>query len=226
MRLLVIEDDFHIADLLARALASEGHVVEEAADGVTGLEDLRTGKFDVCILDLELPGLHGFRVLEEARRQGVTTPILILTGLDTAPERVRGLNLGADDFITKPFSIEELFARVNAVLRRGTRQLDGKLRIAGLVLDPSTRRVVVERKQVKLSQKQYALLEYLLRHRGKTISRATLLERVWGYTFDTRTNIVDVQIALLRQRIDKPGRRSMIETVRGIGYRIRHDEVE
>ncbi len=219
VRVLIIEDDARAARLAERGLTAEGFAVTVAPDGNAGLELLCGQGFDICVLDLQLPGLHGFRVLETARAQGVLTPILIVTSQDAVAERVRGLNLGADDYLTKPYAFEELTARLRALLRRGAAHRAPVLRYQGLELDPASHEVKVRGRRVALSPRQFALLEFLMRHQGEVVPRALILERVWGYTFDTGTNVVEVHIAHLRQQLDRPGGVPLIETVRGVGYR-------
>jgi two-component system OmpR family response regulator len=220
VRVLIIEDDARAARLLERGLVAEGFAVTVAEDGNAGLTQLTEQGFDACVLDLQLPGLHGLHVLERARAADVKTPVLILTSNDAVPDRVRGLNLGADDYLPKPFSFEELVARLRALLRRGAPQRAPILRFQGLELDPTAHEVKLRGRRLQLSPRQFSLLEFLMRHQGEVVPRALILERVWGYTFDTGTNVVEVHIAHLRQQIDRPGGPSLIETVRGVGYRL------
>ncbi len=207
--------------MLVRGLVEEDFSVDVSISGDEGLEHLLLGSYDLCILDVLLPGLDGFAVLRRARREGITVPILILTARDAVADRVRGLNSGADDYLVKPFVVAELFARIQALLRRSPLQR-GRLRTEGLDIhvDVDAHRVFCRGQEVKLTQKQFALLELLLRHRGRALTRAMILQRVWGYGFETGTNIVDVQVAHLRQKLDALEGPSLIETVRGLGYRI------
>ena len=218
MKLLLIEDDPALAQMLRRALLEEGHVVEHSADGHAGLRGLEAGGVDVCLLDLQLPGLDGLTLLARARAAGVVTPILVLTARDAVPDRVAGLRGGADDYLTKPFAFAELLARVEALARRGLPP-EVVLRAGDLALDASSHRVTLGKHELALSEKQFALLEFLLRHRGRVVSRAMVLDKVFGYAFAPGTNIVDVHVAHLRQRIDTAGKPSRITTVRGVGYR-------
>jgi len=220
MRLLLIEDDAKIAQMLRRGLQEEGFAVQVASDGVSGLEQVRAEPFDICILDVLLPRLDGFGVLERLRAGGSTLPVLMLTARDDVPSRVRGLNLGADDYLVKPFAFAELLARIRALLRREAGSREDRLRCGELELDPLEHRVWCRGEPVELSTKQFALLELLLRNPGHVVSRAMILERVWGYTFDPGTNLVDVHIAHLRQKIDGAAPPSLIQTVRGVGYRV------
>ncbi len=218
MRVLLVEDDALLARVIRRGLVEEGLQVELAADGPTGLAQLTGGAFDVCVLDVMLPGLDGFRVAEQARAAGVRTPILMLTARDAVADRVEGLRRGADDYLVKPFAFAELLARLEALTRRAAPH-EQKLRAGDLEVDPGACRVSVGKRQVALSHKQLALLEFLLRHRGQVVTRAMVLDEVFGYSFEPGTNIVDVHIGHLRQKIDVPGRPSRITTVRGVGYR-------
>ncbi len=205
--------------MLIKGLEEEGYQVENAADGQTGLRRLLAGAFDLCVLDVLLPGLDGFSVIDRARKQRMKTPILILTARDGVPDRVRGLNLGADDYLVKPFAFAELLARLQALSRRGTVQR-GVLVCGDLRLDPDGHRAWRGDKELELSHRQFLLLEYLLRHQGQVVTRAMILKEIWGYDFNTGTNIVDVHMANLRQRVDASGSPSLIQTVRGVGYRI------
>jgi two-component system OmpR family response regulator len=221
MRLLVVEDDPALARVLERGLGEEGHAVELAADGARGLERLCAGGFDACVLDVLLPALDGFTVLARARAAGATTPILILTARDAVPDRVEGLRRGADDYLVKPFAFAELLARLEALTRRAPApSRDALLRAGDLELDGAAHRATVAGRPLALSEKQFALLEFLLRHRGRVVTRAMVLDQVFGYPFDPGTNIVDVHIGHLRQKIDRPDAPSRIVTVRGVGYRL------
>src|ERR1700712_5413813 len=181
-----------------------------------------TSPFDLCILDVLLPTLDGFEVLRRARQQGVTTPVLMLTARDGVVDRVRGLKLGADDYLIKPFAFAELLARLQLLLRRGKMVVD-KLSAGDVTLDPSAHRVWRGDQEVELSHKQFMLLELLMRHRGQVVSRAMILKRLWGYDFEPGTNLVDVHIAHLRQKIDVAEKPSLIQSVRGVGYRLQDD---
>ncbi len=217
---LLIEDDEQLAKLIARGLVEEGYDVTAVRDGEAGLERLTGGRFDACVLDVGLPGIDGFAVLERARAAAVATPILVLTAHDGVPDRVRGLKLGADDYLVKPFAFAELFARLEALGRRGAPPRPSVLSCGGLTLDVGTHRVTLDGAELALSPRQFALLECLLRRRGEVVPRATLLEQAFGYRFDPGTNIVEVHVAHLRQKIDRGGAPSLIETVRGVGYRL------
>jgi two-component system OmpR family response regulator len=214
MKLLLVEDDASMQKLLQRGLGEEGHAVTLAGDGEAGLKQLVDGKFDACILDLLLPKLDGFSVLEQARAAGVKTPILVLTARDAVPDRVEGLKRGADDYLCKPFAFAELSARLEALTRRG--RPEPILRAGELEVDTVARRAHFAGKELALSEKQFSLLAFLLKHAGRVVTRAMVLEEVFGYGFDPGTNIVDVHIGHLRQKV--AGVR--ITTVRGVGYRL------
>jgi DNA-binding response OmpR family regulator len=226
-RLLLVEDDQRLSRVLARGLREEGFEVEPCADGATALDRLCKHPADVCVLDVRLPKLDGFSVLEQARAAGVTLPILVLTAQDETSDRVRGLNLGADDYLVKPFAFAELLARIQAVLRRSPPASKGRggaparaavLECADLRLDPGTHRFTRAGTEIALSQKQFALLEYLLRHGEAVVTREQILRDLWGYEFDPGTNVVDVHVASLRSKIDRDGKASYIRTIRGAGY--------
>ncbi len=220
MRLLLVEDDARLGDMLARGLVEEGFAVEQVVDGEAGLARLSAAAHDVCVLDGRLPGLDGLDVLSRARADGVRIPILMLTARDGVPDRVRGLEAGADDYLVKPFAFAELTARLRALVRRGGHGDEGVLRCADLVLDVARHRVERAGVDVALSAKQFALLEILMRRPGEVVSRRAVLDLVFGYGFDPGTNIVDVHVAHLRKKLDRPGEASLIDTVRGVGYRL------
>jgi two-component system OmpR family response regulator len=219
MRVLVVEDDAKLGKVLERGLAEEGHQVRRVGDGEAALEALGAGELDVCVLDVMLPKLDGFAVVEQARASGVTTPILLLTARDAVPDRVEGLRRGADDYLTKPFAFAELLARLEALSRRGAPRAE-VIRSGELELDRAAHRVTLAGREVSLSERQFALLEFLLRHRGQVVTRQMVLQQVFGYGFDPGTNIVDVHVGHLRQKLDADGRPSRITTVRGVGYRL------
>jgi two-component system, OmpR family, response regulator len=217
MKVLVVEDDLAIARVLVRGLGEAGHLVVQAEDGPSGLAALRAGNCDVCVLDLGLPKLDGLSVLEEARAAGVRTPVLVLTARDAVPDRVQGLRRGADDYLTKPFAFTELVARLEALVRRVAPP--ARIRSGDFELDQDGHRALRGGIELALSEKQFALLSFLMQHAGKVVSRAQLLDKVFGYGFDPGTNIVDVHIGHLRQKLDEPSQPSCITTVRGVGYR-------
>jgi two-component system OmpR family response regulator len=224
VRILLVEDDRKLARMLERGLTEAGNQVAAVRDAESGLERLRAGGFDVCVLDVLLPGMDGFAALERARAEGIATPMLMLTARDSVADRVRGLQLGADDYLVKPFAFAELEARLSALARRSAPPRETILRAGSLVLDPAAHTVTLDGRALELSAKQFALLAFLLRHRGRVVTRQMVLEEVFGYEFDPGTNIVDVHVANLRKKIDAPKGASRIETIRGVGYRLEADE--
>jgi DNA-binding response OmpR family regulator len=222
MRVLVVEDERKVASFLRQGLEEEGHTVEVAADGVTAL-DLILGApaYDLIVLDVMLPRLDGFSVLRTLRADRVATPVLVLTARDTVPDKVTGLDLGADDYLTKPFAFDEFLARVRALLRRGQAPTPPVLRVADLTLDPATREVRRAGKTVALTTREYALLEYFMRNAGRVLTRPMIAEHVWGLDFDTESNIIDVYIGYLRRKIDRDGLPALLHTVRGAGYALK-----
>jgi two-component system, OmpR family, response regulator len=222
MHLLVVEDDRALAGLLRRKLLRERHVVDLAHDGCEGLERAESGVYDVVILDLMLPRLDGVEVARRLRADGVNTPILMLTARDTLQARLHGFDAGADDYLIKPFAFEELLARLRAVSRRGATTVEAdRLIVDDLVLDQRTHEVTRGGRPVVLAPKEYALLEYLMRHPGQVLSRTLIMERVWAYGFDSFANVVDATIRRLRKAIDEGHERPLIHTVRGMGYKIK-----
>jgi DNA-binding response OmpR family regulator len=223
MKLLVVEDESRMADLLRRGLTEEGHTVTCAADGAEGFA-LATGyEFDVIVLDVMLPKLNGYELAKRLRLEKVRTPILMLTARDAVPDIVRGLDTGADDYLTKPFSFDELVARLRAVQRRSMAPPDINLRVADLVLDPASRQVIRGQNRVPLTRTEYNLLERLMYRAGKVVTRRSLIEAVWGFERDIEENTLDAFMRLLRNKIDSPGKPKLILTIRGVGYMIRPD---
>ena len=218
-RLLLVEDDQRLGQMLASGMEDEGYIAELLVSGTAALIALQTGRFDACVLDLQLPDLDGLVVLAQARTARVRTPILILTARDGVGDRVQGLNAGADDYLTKPFAFAELLARLRVLLRRSTPQSDGKLRLGPIELDPTAHTVRAGSERIELSHKQFALLQFLLQHRGQVVTRTTLLSRVFSYDFDPGTNLVDVHVAQLRRKLEPCGAAALIQTIRGVGYR-------
>ena len=223
MKLLIVEDEVRLADLLRKGLTEEGHMVTCATDGAEGLALARDYEFDVLILDVMLPKLSGYDVAKRLRAEKIVTPILMLTARDSVPDIVRGLDGGADDYMTKPFSFDELVARLRAVKRRALAAEDTHLRVADLLLDPASREVKRGQERVLLTRTEYSLLERLMYRCGKVVSRRSLIESVWGFDRDIEDNTLDAFMHLLRHKIDLPGRPKLIHTVRGIGYMIRPD---
>jgi two-component system OmpR family response regulator len=222
MRALLVEDDATIAEFVARGLREASFAVDHAADGEVGLALALGQPYDVAIVDLMLPKRDGLSVIDELRRRGVMTPVLILSARRSVDDRVRGLQGGGDDYLTKPFAFAELLARVQALVRRATRAPDPTaLAVDDLVLDLLSRRVTRGAKPIDLRPREFALLEYLMRNPGRVVSKTMILSHVWEYTFDPQTNIVDVLVSRLREKIDKPFDKKLLHTVRGVGYVLR-----
>jgi two-component system OmpR family response regulator len=223
MRILVVEDDRDVAGFVVKGLKEAGHVVEHATNGRDGLFLAASENFDAIVLDRMLPGgVDGLRLLETLRAQNNSTPVLFLSALAQVDERVRGLQAGGDDYLTKPFAFSELLARVNALARRG--KSDGpvtKLAAGDLELDLLSRTVKRGGQKIELQPREFRLLEYLMRHAGQVVTRTMLLEGVWDYHFDPQTNVIDVHVSRLRQKIDKPFASALIHTVRNAGYMLR-----
>jgi two-component system, OmpR family, copper resistance phosphate regulon response regulator CusR len=219
--ILVVEDERKIREFLRRGLEEEGYTVKVAADGEAGFELASGNAYDLIVLDLLLPRRDGLDVCRALRAGGVTTPVLMLTARDTVTDRVTGLDVGADDYLTKPFAFEELLARIRALLRREGTARPPVLRVADLVLDPATRTVTRRGQTVDLTNREYQLLHLLMRHPGQVLGRALIEERVWGYDFDSGSNVVDAYIRLLRRKIDRGYPTQLIHTVRGAGYALR-----
>ncbi len=222
MRLLVVEDDRSLAEALRRGLSQEGHVVDIVHDGAEGLELAESGLHDAVILDGMLPGLDGMAVVRQLREDDVSVPVLMLTARDALADRLSGFNAGADDYLTKPFAFEELLARLRSLTRRaGTLIENEQLVVGDLVMDTRAREVSRGGKSIDLTPREYALLEYLMRHPGQALSRTMILERVWEYGFDSFANVVDATILRLRRAIEEGYETPLIHTVRGVGYRIK-----
>ncbi len=219
MNILIVEDDDSVARFLRQALVEAGHTVQVATDGFAAYDLAHTGRFDLLLLDVMLPGLDGFEVCRRLRAEQIRTPILLVTARDTLEDKIAGLDSGADDYIVKPFQIGEMLARVRALLRR-IHPVPSVLKVADLTLDPATRRATRAGKTVALSTTEYALLDYLMRNVGRVLTRAMILEHVWQYDFEGNDNVLDVYISYLRTKIDRGHPRSLIHTVRGTGYRI------
>jgi DNA-binding response OmpR family regulator len=223
MKLLIIEDESRMADLLCKGLTEEGHTVTSACDGAEGLELAKSYEFDVILLDIMLPKLTGYEVAKRLRAEKIRTPILMLTARDAVPDIVRGLDMGADDYLTKPFSFEELVARLRAVKRRALAAADTSLHVGDLVLDPAGREVRRGEHRLSLTRTEYNLLERLIYRAGKVVSRQSLIEAVWGFDREIEENTLDAFMHLLRAKVDSPGQPRLIHTVRGVGYMIRKD---
>jgi two-component system copper resistance phosphate regulon response regulator CusR len=219
MRILVVEDEKRIADFLCRGLEGAGYAVDAAPDGAAALDQIHTTDYDLVILDLMLPDMDGLQVLEKVRNRKVGPPVLILSARSTLEDRVKGLELGADDYLVKPFAFVELLARVRALLRRGQPALE-RLQVADLTLDCIRRKVARGQEGIDLAPKEFGILEYMMRNRGRPLSRTMIVEHVWDMDYDGLTNIVDVYIRHLRSKIDDRFPLKLIQTVRGIGYMI------
>ncbi|MGH2678801.1 MAG: response regulator transcription factor [Actinomycetota bacterium] len=226
MRVLVVEDEVKMAGLLKRGLEEEGYAVDVARDGSEALWLGAENPYDAVILDVMLPDLDGFEVCRRLRSDGRWAPVLMLTARDAVPDRVAGLDAGADDYLTKPFSFTELFARLRALLRRGAGERPAVLRAGDLALDPATRKVTRGETPIELTAKEFALLEYLLRHPDEALTRTRIIEHVWDFAYDGDSNVVDVYVRYLREKIDRPFGRDSIETVRGTGYRLREEPAD
>jgi two-component system OmpR family response regulator len=224
MRLALIEDDERIGEFVEKGLAQDGHVVDWSRTGPDGLADLTTRTYDAAIVDVMLPGKSGFDVIRSARSRHVTTPIIVLSARDSVDDRITGLDAGADDYLTKPFSFAELVARLHALVRRATTApASYKLAYADLSLDIRTRRVERGGTAIQLQAKEFALLEYLLRNPERVLSKTMILEHVWEYGFDPQTNVVDVLVSRLRAKVDRDFEPKLIHTLRGAGYVLRAD---
>jgi two-component system, OmpR family, response regulator len=221
MRVLVVEDHERMAELLRRGLTEEGYAVDVVGTGRDAAWMTDENDYDAILLDVVLPDQDGFTVCRGIRERGGWSPVLMLTARDAVEDRVRGLDAGADDYLTKPFSFDELLARTRALIRRGSSERRPVLRAGDLTLDPASHRSARGDAELRLTPKEFALLEYFLRHPGEVLSRSRLIEHVWDFSFDADSNIVDVQVLSLRQKIDRPFGRDSIETVRGSGYRLR-----
>jgi two-component system OmpR family response regulator len=221
VRVLVVEDEEKLAALMARALRDAGLAVDAAHRGEDALWMAGATPYDAIVLDVGLPGIDGFEVCRRLRADGVWTPVLMLTARDAVPDRVAGLDGGADDYMTKPFAHAEVLARLRALVRRGAAERPTVLEADGLRLDPATRRVERGGTDISLSAREFAMLETFMRSRGDVLSRLQLLEHVWDDAYENRSNVVDVYVRYLREKIDLPFGTDSIETVRGVGYRLR-----
>ncbi len=223
VRILVVEDDPKMAGLIRRGLREEGVAADIAGRGEDALWMAAATDYDALVLDVMLPGIDGFETCERLRASSVWTPVLLLTARDAVEDRIGGLDRGADDYLTKPFSFGELLARLRALTRRGGVPRPAVLEAAGLRLDPATRRVWRGDAEIELSQREFALLEAFMRRPGEALSRLHLLERVWDYGYENRSNVIDVYVRYLREKVDRPFGAASIETVRGYGYRLREE---
>jgi two-component system OmpR family response regulator len=223
MRVLVVEDEKKLADLLARGLREEGHVAEVAGRGEDALWMARAVSYDAIVLDVMLPGQDGFATCKALREAGVWSPVLFLTARDAVESRIEGLDSGADDYLVKPFSFAELLARLRALVRRAPQERPAVLQAGDLRLDPASHRAWRGEVELELSSKEFALLESFMRRPGQALSRLQLLESAWDLGYESRSNLVDVYVRYLRQKIDRPFGRHALETVHRVGYRLRED---
>ncbi len=222
MRVLVVEDDLKIASFVIKGLGQAGFAVDHAADGETGLHLALNESYDVAVVDLMLPNRDGLSLIEELRRQQVNTPVIILSARRSVDDRVKGLQSGGDDYLTKPFAFTELLARVQALIRRaGNAPHPSRLAVGDLVVDLLTREVRRGGEKLDLQPREFALLEYLMRQAGRVVSKTMILEHVWDYSFDPQTNVVDVLVCRLRNKVDRDFAAKLIHTIRGVGYVLR-----
>ncbi len=221
MRILIVEDEKKVAGFIKKGLEEESYAVDIAYDGEEASSMLDLYPYDLIILDLMLPKKDGYQVLKEYRSKGGTAPILILTAKDSVEDVVKGLDLGADDYLRKPFSFLELLARVRALLRRGRGETANVLKVGDLEVYPSERKVIRGGKEIELTTKEFALLEYMVRNKGKVLTRTMIAEHVWNQTFDSSSNVIDVYINYLRKKIDQGFDKKLIKTIRGVGYMIK-----
>lgn len=226
MKLLVVEDEPRMLELLRRGLTEEGHNVTCASDGSEGWEIAQGYEFDAVVLDVMLPKMNGFELAKKLRQQRIATPVLMLTAKDSVPDVVRGLDAGADDYLTKPFSFNELVARLRALQRRSTSRIQNRLQVADLILDPESREVSRTGVPILLTRTEYSLLERLMYRAGKVVPRRTLIESVWGFDREIEENTLDAFVRLLRHKVDREGLPKLILTVRGVGYMIREESAE
>ena len=223
MKLLVVEDEPRMLELLRRGLTEEGHNVTCASDGGEGWELAHAYEFDAVVLDVMLPKMNGFELAKKLRQERIATPVLMLTAKDSVPDVVRGLDAGADDYLTKPFTFNELLARLRALQRRATARPQNRLQVSDLILDPESREVSRAGIPIILTRTEYSLLERLMYRAGKVVPRNTLIESVWGFDREIEENTLDAFVRLLRHKIDREGMTKLILTVRGVGYMIREE---
>jgi len=220
VRILIVEDEAKVASFIKRGLEEEHYAVDVAEDGKEAVSLVDSYDYDLAILDIMLPEIDGLSVLSHIRSVGKAMPVVLLTAKDLVEDKVKGLDMGADDYITKPFAFEELLARIRVLLRRGKPEESLKLSIADLVLDPVTHKVTRDNKEINLTAKEYGLLEYLLRNQGRVLTRTMISEHVWDIKHDTFTNVIDVYINYLRNKIDKGFSKKLLHTIRGVGYKL------
>jgi two-component system copper resistance phosphate regulon response regulator CusR len=220
---LVVEDEKRVRAFVARGLSEEGFAVHESPDGAQAWQRLEAERFDLIVLDWLLPGLTGLELLKKLREKNDPTPVLMLTARDALADRIAALNAGADDYLVKPFAFEELLARLRAILRRTASRASPTLSCGGLTLDPVSRRVSRDGKEIRLTVREFSLLQFLLEHAGDVVSRTRIVEAVWEHDFETFSNVVEVYIRYLRAKVDEPFGKPLIHTVRGVGYVLREE---
>lgn len=220
MRVLLVEDELHISEFIRQGLTEAGYAVDALADGRDGLDYALSVDYDILIVDIMVPRLNGLQLVEELRGQGIKTPVLLLTARDGVDDRVKGLDVGADDYLVKPFAFPELLARIRALLRRPPLQTDTILRVGDLELDTSRREIRRGGRIIDLSPREFTLLDYLMRHARQVLTRTQIAEHVWNFDFVSDSNVVDVYIGYLRRKIDQGANVPLIQTVRGVGFRI------
>jgi two-component system OmpR family response regulator len=218
MRILLVEDEVKMARALRRGLEQEGHAVDVAADGNDGLSKALEYEYDAVVLDVMLPGRDGYSICRELRSSGRWSPVLMLTARDAVDDRIRGLDAGADDYLVKPFAFGELLARLRALVRRGPSERPPMISVGDVELDPAAHTVTRSGRPVELSAREFALLEFMMRHPGEVLSRTRILEQVWDYSYSGFSNVVDVYVAYLRRKLERPFGSPLIRTVRGVGY--------
>jgi len=224
LKVLVVEDEVKVRNFIERGFKERGVCVDTAADGQEAAFLAEGSHYDCIILDIMLPKLDGYELIARLRKKGNRTPVLFLTAKDTLEDKVRGFELGGDDYLVKPFSFAELFARVQALARRGRQEETGRLKAGGLEMDAAKRAVLRGAVKIELTPKEFALLQYLMERKGEVVTRTMLAENVWGYHFDSMSNVIDVHINGLRKKIDLPGGESLIHTLRGVGYVLEEDK--
>jgi len=220
MRVLIVEDEVKMARALRRGLEQEGWAADVASDGDDGLHRASEHEYDAIVLDVMLPGMSGFAVCEALRARGTWSPVLMLTARDGVGDRIRGLDAGADDYLMKPFAFGELLARLRSILRRGPSERPAVLRVGDVELDPAAHTVTHAGRPIDLSPREFALLEYLMRHAGQALPRTRIAEHVWDFAYDGRSNVVDVYVGYVRRKLEQPSGAPFIRTVRGIGYAV------
>ena len=223
MRILVVEDHESVARFIVKGLREERYAVDVAENGPDAVRAARLAEYDVIILDVNLPGINGFEVAARLRGHKVSSPILMLTARDRVEDRVQGLDAGADDYLVKPFAFADLLARLRALLRRSGPSQPSVMRLADLMLDPVTREITRGSDRIELTNREYSLLEFLLRNQGRIVTRTSIIEHVWDMHFDSGTNLVDVYVRHLRAKLDEPYSPKLIHTVRGVGYVMREE---